>query len=108
VRSGADPKRLFYEVQKLEVRANALVEAIERIAGARPGQRMQVDVRGTTPLEDTIRRAARALSIAIAAGSCLVAAGSTAAAHVHSWIPATLGVAGAVLTVVLLLGLRRR
>jgi predicted unusual protein kinase regulating ubiquinone biosynthesis (AarF/ABC1/UbiB family) len=108
VRSGADPKRLFYEVQKLEVRANALVEAIERISGARPGPRMQVDVRGTTPLEDTIRRAARALSIAIAAGSCLVAAGSTAAAHVQSWIPATLGAAGAVLTVVLLVGLRRR
>ena len=107
-RASADPKRVFYEFQKLEVRANALVEAIERIAGARPGARMQVDVRGTNPLEETIRRAARALSIAIAAGSCLVAAGSTAAAHVHSWIPATLGTAGAVLTVVLLWGLRRR
>jgi predicted unusual protein kinase regulating ubiquinone biosynthesis (AarF/ABC1/UbiB family) len=108
VRTSADPKRLFYEVQKLEVRANALVEAIERIAGARPGARMQVDVRGTRPLEDTIRRAARALSIAIAAGSCLVAAGSTAAAHVASWIPITLGTAGGVLTLVLLAGLRRR
>lgn len=108
VRESTDPKRLFYEVQKLEVRANALVEAIERIAGARPGARMQVDVRGTNPLEDTIRRAARALSIAIAAGSCLVAAGSTAAAHVQSWIPATLGTAGAALTLVLLWGLRRR
>jgi predicted unusual protein kinase regulating ubiquinone biosynthesis (AarF/ABC1/UbiB family) len=108
VRTSADPKRLFYEVQKLEVRANALVEAIERIAGARPGARMQVDVRGTTPLEDTIRGAARALSIAIAAGSCLVAAGSTAAAHVASWIPITLGTAGGALTLVLLAGLRRR
>ena len=108
VRTSADPKRLFYEVQKLELRANALVEAIERIAGARPGARMQVDVRGTTPLEDTIRTAARALSLAIAAGSCLVAAGTTASAHVTSWIPATLGTAGAVLTVVLLVGLRRR
>ena len=108
VRTSADPKRLFYEVQKLEVRANALVEAIERIAGARPGARMQVDVRGTNPLEDTIRRAAKALSLAIAAGSCLVAAGSTASAHVQSWIPVTLGAAGATLTVVLLLGLRRK
>ena len=108
LRTSADPKRLFYDVQKLEVRANALVEAIERIAGARPGARMQVDVKGTTPLENTIRTAARALSLAIAAGSCLVAAGTTAAAHVQSWIPATLGSAGAVLTVVLLLGLRRR
>ena len=108
VRTSADPKRLFYEVQKLEVRANALVEAIERIAGARPGARLQIDVKGTTPLEDTIRRAARALSLAIASGSCLVAAGSTASAHVQSWIPVTLGTAGGVLAIVLLLGLRRR
>jgi predicted unusual protein kinase regulating ubiquinone biosynthesis (AarF/ABC1/UbiB family) len=107
-RTSTDPKRLFYEVQKLEVRAGALIEAIERIAGARPGPRMQVDVRGTRPLEDTIRRAAWALSVAIAAGSCLVAAGSTASAHVSSWIPIVLGAAGAVLTLVLLWGLRRR
>ena len=108
VRTEADPKRLFYQVRKVEVRANALVEAIERIAGARPGARMQIDLRGTTPLEDTIRTAARALSLAIAAGSCLVAAGSTAAAHVASWIPVTLGTAGGALTILLLLGLRRR
>jgi hypothetical protein len=69
---------------------------------------MQIDLRGTTPLEDTIRKAARALSLAIAAGSCLVAAGSTASAHVQSWIPVTLGAAGGALTIVLLLGLRRR
>jgi len=43
-----------------------------------------------------------------AAGSCLVAAGSTAAAHVQSWIPVTLGVVGGVLTILLLVGLRRR
>jgi ubiquinone biosynthesis protein len=108
VRTSADPKRIFYELQKLEVRANALVEAIERIAGARPGARMQIDLKGTTPLEDTIRTAARALALAIAAGSCLVAAGSTASAHVATWIPITLGAAGGVLTIILLLGLRRR
>ena len=106
VRTSADPKRIFYEAQKLEVRANALVEAIERVAGARPGARMQIDLKGTTPLEETIRTAARALALAIAAGSCLVAAGSTAAAHVVSWIPITLGVAGGVLTLLLLYGLR--
>jgi len=106
VRTSADPKRIFYEAQKLEVRANALVEAIERIAGARPGARMQIDLKGTTPLEETIRTAARALALAIAAGSCLVAAGSTAAAHVVSWIPITLGVAGGALTLLLLYGLR--
>jgi ubiquinone biosynthesis protein len=81
-RASADPKRLFYEFQKLEVRANAFVEAVERIAGARPGARMQVDVRGTNPLEETIRRAARALSIAIAAGSCCSGA---CAGRTRSW-----------------------
>jgi hypothetical protein len=106
MRTSADPKRLFYQGQKLEVRANALVEAIERIAGARPGARMQIDLKGTTPLEDTIRRAARALSLAIASGSCLVAAGTTAAADVASWVPVTLGAAGGVLAVMLLGGLR--
>jgi ubiquinone biosynthesis protein len=108
IRTSADPKRIFYELQKLEVRANALVEAIERIAGARPGARMQIDLKGTTPLEDTIRTAARALALAIAAGSCLVAAGSTASAHVAAWIPISLGAAGGVLTLMLLLDLRRR
>jgi predicted unusual protein kinase regulating ubiquinone biosynthesis (AarF/ABC1/UbiB family) len=108
LRTGADPKRLFYEVQKLGIRANELVEAVERIAGARPGARMQVDVRGTTPLENTIRGAARALSLAIAAGSCLVAAGTTAAADVAAWVPATLGAGGVALTIALVVGLRGR
>ena len=67
---------------------------------------MQIDLKGTTPLEETIRTAARALALAIAAGSCLVAAGSTAAAHVVSWIPIALGAAGGVLTLMLLFGLR--
>src|SRR5204862_7294115 len=68
VRTSADPKRIFYEFQKLELPANALVEAIERTAGARPGARAQGAVKGTTPPEDTIRRAAPALSLAIPAG----------------------------------------
>jgi ubiquinone biosynthesis protein len=108
LRTTADPKRIFYEVQKLEVRANALVEAIERIAGARPGPRMQIEVRGTGPVEATIRGAARALALAIAAGSCLVAAGTTASAGVVTWVPTVFTIAGALLTVLLLLGLRNR
>src|SRR5438045_8435902 len=55
VRSGADPKRLFYEVQKLEVRANALVEALDRIAGARLGHSMQVDDMGQSTVGDMTR-----------------------------------------------------
>ena len=108
LRGGADTKRLFYEGQKLKVRVEGLIEAVERIAGSRPGARLQVDLRGTAPLENTIRLAARALSLAIAAGSCLVAAGTTAAADVTSWVPVTLGCAGGALTAMLLATLRGR
>jgi hypothetical protein len=90
------------------VRAERLVESFERISGARPGQRLQVDVRGISPLERTIRAAARRLAVAVTAGSALVATGSTAAAqHVDRWVPITLGAAGGSLAVLLLLDLLR-
>jgi hypothetical protein len=107
--AGADPKRLFYDVQKLKVRGERLVESFERISGARPGQRLQVDVRGISPLEHTIRVAARRLAIAITAGSALVATGATAAApNVDRWVPVSLGASGAALAALLLLDLLRR
>jgi predicted unusual protein kinase regulating ubiquinone biosynthesis (AarF/ABC1/UbiB family) len=107
--AGADPKRLFYDVQKLKVRGERLVESFERISGARPGQRLHVDVRGISPLEHTIRVAARRLAIAITAGSALVATGATAAApNVDRWVPVSLGASGAALAALLLLDLLRR
>jgi hypothetical protein len=96
-------------VQKLKVRGERLIESFERISGARPGQRLQVDIKGITPLERTIRIVARQLALAITAGSALVACGSTAAApDVSRWIPITLGVVGGVLALVLLWDLIRR
>ena len=106
--ASADPKRLFYDVQKLKVRGERLVESFERISGARPGQRLQVDIRGITPLERTIRIVSRQLALAIIAGSALVACGSTASAHVANWVPITLGIAGGVLALVVLWDLVRR
>jgi hypothetical protein len=107
--ASADPKRLFYDVQKLKVRGERLIESFERISGARPGQRLQVDIRGITPLERTIRIVARQLALAITAGSALVACGATAAAqHVARWVPITLGVVGATLALILLVDLVRR
>jgi hypothetical protein len=107
--ASADPKRLFYDVQKLKVRGERLIESFERISGARPGQRLQVDIKGITPLERTIRIVARQLALAITAGSALVACGSTAAAvNVARWVPITLGIVGAVLAVILLWDLVRR
>jgi hypothetical protein len=96
-------------VQKLKVRGERLVESFERISGARPGQRLQVDIRGITPLERTIRIVARQLALAITAGSALVACGATAAAQqVARWVPITLGAAGSALAVILLTDLVRR
>ena len=107
--ASADPKRLFYDVQKLKVRGERLVESFERISGARPGQRLQVDIRGIKPLEQTIRIVARQLALAITAGSALVACGATAAAvHVARWVPITLGAVGGALALILLYDLARR
>jgi ubiquinone biosynthesis protein len=106
--AGVEPKRLFYDVSKLKLRAERLVESFERISGARPGRRLQVDVRGISPLERTIRIAARRVSLAVTAGSALVATGATASAvHVASWVPITLGSVGGAFTALLVLDLLR-
>jgi ubiquinone biosynthesis protein len=106
--AGIEPKRLFYDVQKLKVRGERLIESFERVTGARPGTRLQVDVRGISPLERTIRVAARRLALAVTAGSALVATGATAAAtHLAEWVPIALGSAGGGLTLLLLLDLAR-
>ena len=106
--AGIEPKRLFYDIQKLKVRGERMIESFERITGARPGHRFQVDVRGISPMERTIRAAARRLSIAVTAGSALVATGATAAAvHVASWVPITLGCLGGTFTAVLVIDLLR-
>ena len=108
LRGAGDPKKLFYDAQKLRVRAVNFVEAVERVTGTRPGPKFQVEVRGIVPLEDTIRVASRRLALAITAGSALVAAGSTETAHVAEWVPVTLGSAGGLLAGLLLWDLLRR
>lgn len=108
MRDRADPQRLVYDAQKLRVRLTRLVEAIERMAGTRPGQRFQVQFTGTEKLEVTIRNAARRVSIGIVAGTCIIATGVTADSQtVGSWLPITLGIIGAVLAVGLVLDILR-
>jgi predicted unusual protein kinase regulating ubiquinone biosynthesis (AarF/ABC1/UbiB family)/nucleotide-binding universal stress UspA family protein len=111
IKEGLDPKRMFYEAQKLRVRFARLIESVERLAGARPGPKLQVYFRGTERLEGTIQRAGRRLSLALAAGSSLVGAAITASsANVADWVPIGLGSVGAALTLGLvgdLVGRRR-
>ena len=76
-REAVDPKRAFYEVQKLKVRLSGLVEAVERLVGARPGPRFQVDMKGMGSLENTIRRSTRRISLAITAAAAIISSGFT-------------------------------
>jgi predicted unusual protein kinase regulating ubiquinone biosynthesis (AarF/ABC1/UbiB family) len=106
VREGADIQRLVYEGQKLKRRLTRLAEAVERLAGARPGPRLQVQFTGIEHLESTIHKAARRVALAITAGACIVGTGFTAnAERVDAWVPVTLGAVGAALTAGLLVDL---
>jgi ubiquinone biosynthesis protein len=109
VRDRLDPKKLFYEGQKLRVRAVRLIESVERLAGARPGPKLQVMFRGIEPLEVAVRRASRRLSLALTAGGALVGTAITASStNVDGWVPVTLGILGGALTGGLVLDLVRR
>ncbi|HET7869794.1 MAG TPA: AarF/UbiB family protein [Actinomycetota bacterium] len=105
-----EPKALFYRSQRLKVRFLRMVEAIERLVGARPGQKLEVNFRAAT-LEDTIRRAGRRLAIGLTAGAAVLASGLTAVSErVPPWVPVTFGVVGGLLTLSLVADLfvRRR
>jgi predicted unusual protein kinase regulating ubiquinone biosynthesis (AarF/ABC1/UbiB family) len=105
-----EPKALFYRSQRLKVRFLRMVEAIERLIGARPGQKLEVNFRAAS-LEDTIRRAGRRLAIGLTAGAAVLASGLTAVSErVPPWVPVTFGIVGGFLTLSLVADLfvRRR
>ena len=58
MRAAANPTQLFYESQKLRVRATRLLEELERTLGLRGGTGLQVDFRGATELTAAIGPAA--------------------------------------------------
>jgi ubiquinone biosynthesis protein len=73
IREKLDPKWVFYESQKIRVRVTGLIEAFERLTGARPGPKPQVNFRAER-LEEVVRKTGRRLSLAIAASVALYAA----------------------------------
>ena len=108
IRERADPRRMFYEAQKLRVRMVRLIEAVERLVGARPGPKLQVHFRGIEPLEGSLRRAGRHLSLGLTAGGALIATAVTAGStHVAGWVPIALGSTGGALTLGLVVDLLR-
>jgi ubiquinone biosynthesis protein len=109
IRSRTNPGKMFYEVQKFRVRLGRLVEALERLTGARAGPKLQVYFRGTERLEDTIRRAGRRLALALTAGAALIGTAVTAASgRVAAWISVSMGVVGGLLVAALVVDLVRR
>ena len=103
-----DPKAVFYQTQKFKVRAMRVIEAVERLIGARPGQKLEVNFRATT-LEATIRRAGRRLALALTAGAAVLASGLTAVSDKSpTWVPVAFGVAGALLTIGMLVDIIRK
>lgn len=104
-----DPKKIFYETQKARVRLVRLLEAVEGAVGARPGARLQVQFRGTEPLEETITQASRRLSLALGLGGALVAFAITANSdRAPRWMPAAMGAIGSALAAGLLMERSRR
>jgi hypothetical protein len=109
MRGSIDPKRLFYEAQKVKVRFARLIEAVERLSGSRPGPKLTVNFRGTEGLETTIRRAARRLTLGLTAGGGIIGTAMTASStNVESWVPVTLGAISGGLILGLLGDLLRR
>jgi ubiquinone biosynthesis protein len=102
-----DPKTLFYQLQRLKVRGLRVIEAVERLIGARPGQKLEVNFRAAS-LEQTVRRAGRRLALGlVAAAGLLGSAITTTSERVASWVPALLGGLGLAFTVLLLVDLVR-
>jgi len=108
LRERLDPKWLFYEGQKVRTRLVRLAEAIERLAGARPGPKLQVHFKGTENLEQQVRRAGRRVSLALISGGSLVGAAVASLGTAPGWVTPALGIAGGVLAVGLLVDILRR
>ena len=103
-----DPKTLFYQAQKVKVRLERVVEAVERLIGARPGQKLAVNFQAAS-LETTIRRAGRRLALSLTAGAAILGTALTAVSdRVSGWVPIAFAIAAGGLTLSLLVDLVRR
>jgi ubiquinone biosynthesis protein len=102
-----NPKTLVYQSQKLKVRALRVIEAVEHLIGASPGQKLVVNFRANT-LEDMVHRTGRRLALGLTAAASVIATGLTAGSTtVADWVPATFGLVAGLLTVGLVIDLLR-
>lgn len=102
-----DPRALVYQSQKLKVRAERVIEAIEHLIGARPGQKLVVNFKANS-LEDTVRRTGRRLAVGLTAAASILASGLTAtSATAADWVSASFGIVAGLLIVGLIVDLIR-
>lgn len=102
IRETINPKWMFYESQKLRMRITRLVEALERLTGARPGPKLQVNFRAER-LEEIVRRTGRRLSLGATASAALLGATRIAGNdRTPRSVPLALGTLGGALAVRLL------
>lgn len=102
-----DPRALVYQSQKLKIRAERVVEAIEHLIGARPGQKLVVNFKANS-LEDTVRRTGRRLAVGLTAAASILASGLTAtSATAADWVSVSFGIVAGLLIIGLALDLLR-
>ncbi|MGH8477832.1 MAG: AarF/UbiB family protein [Methylococcales bacterium] len=107
-RSTLNPRTLLYQSQKLKVRAVRAIETFERLIGARPGQKLEVNFRANS-IEDTVRRMGYRLALGLTAAATVLATGLTVVStSVAAWVPASFGIAAGLLTLGLLIDLMRQ
>jgi ubiquinone biosynthesis protein len=75
VRSAADPRQLFFEAQKLRVRADRMFESLERVLGARPGAGLQVEMTRNDELTRVIDRTGKRIAFGLTTAAAAVLAG---------------------------------
>ena len=109
VRDLLGPQRVYYNAQKVRLRATSLLEAVERLVGAKPGFEPSITLKGTERLESILRTAGRRLAAGITAAAAFLICGVTAAfGHVSQALTWTFAAVGVAFALVLLLDLFRR
>ncbi len=107
IREKLDPQWMFYESQKLRVRITRLIEAFERLTGARPGERLHINFEAER-LEHIVHRAGIRLSLGATAGAALLGATRLIGnGRVPRAVPAALGTLGSAMALRLLVDLAR-
>ena len=74
LRDAADPRQLLFEAQKLRARADRLLASVERVAGARPGDGLRVEISRDDALAAALDRSSRRIvaGLAVLAGAVLL------------------------------------